>query len=243
MMVVLALVVSVAIPFSAQSGESDSICWITEAWPKFTQEDGKGIYHDLVNAVYGTQNITVAVNYAPWKRAVETVKHGRCDMTGGIESSRDFHQSKYPVFEYRDLIVFKKERLDWNGLESLTGKSGVWVRGFINDDIDRPIKKFATGDEVTNFETALKMLNAGRSDYFIGEFQALKNFSKRVVGMDLSTFEIVDLASGQLYMSFPRNERGAKIRDIYDRGVEALGPIAITKIYEKWGLTAPVLDR
>jgi hypothetical protein len=127
--ILLAIFIWVGAPASVWAGDIRSICWITEAWPKFTQEDGKGIYHDLIRAIFATQNVQVEVTYAPWKRAVEMVKIGRCDMTGGIETSAKYHQSKYPIYEYRRVIVFQKGAFTWNGLESLLGKRGVWVRG------------------------------------------------------------------------------------------------------------------
>lgn len=218
-----------------------AVTWATPAWLEFTQKDGQGVYHDLISAIFSMQGIKTNVIYAPWKRAVETVKDGIYDMTGGIEKSTEFYQSQYPVYEFDDLIIFKKGRIKWNGLESLKGKKGVWVRGYI-EDADHPIKKYATGIEVSSHKNGLLFTDAGRADYFFTEKKALENYSKQIKGMDLSDYEIVNIKSGQLYFSFTKNERGKKIRELYDRGIEFLGQETINKIYTKWGLTAPVYD-
>ena len=223
--------------------ESIKVCWITEAWPNFTQKDGKGIYHDLVNAVFSTHNnVSVEVQYAPWKRAVENVKKGYCDMTGGIEKSADFHQSQFPLFEFNDLIVFKKGSIDWQGLSSLENKTGVWVRGFITEDSDRMIKQYARGMEANDFAQALRILDANRVDYMISGVQAFENFSKTIAGMNLTDYQTIIFKSGQLYMSFTKNNQGKYLRNLYDKGIKKLKMENIRRIYGKWKQKVPLLE-
>lgn len=225
--------------YSASSDDYSTITWITEAWPDFTQEDGVGVYHDLINAIFSSQNVTLNVVYAPWTRAVSNVKQGICDMTGGIDKSDDFYQSEYPIYEYQDLIVFKKGTIDWEGLHSLKGKNGVWVKDYLEESADRPIKEYATGIEIETFKSAVMFLHAGRADYLLSEKVAFHNHAKQIDDFEFADYDTVAITSGQLFFSFPRTERGKRMRDMYDRGYEALTRDEINTIYGNWDLTAP----
>lgn len=223
-----------------QDEEIKVVKWVTEAWPNFTQEDGVGVYHDLMRAIFASRDVELEVSYASWKRSLEDVKAGIKDMTGGLEPSDEFYQSKYPIWEKNDLIVFEKDSITWEGLESLVGKQGVWVRGYLSYDTETPVKEYAQGVEIETFENTIQFLLDQRADYLLTEAEALENHSKLVEGFNLDNYEIINIVSGQLYMSFPKTERGRKIRDIHDAGYEALTREEIKGIYSKWDLPAPL---
>lgn len=226
-------------PMQLLADDSRSVCWITESWPKFTQEDGKGVYHELVKAVFASQGIKVDIQYAPWKRAVENVRRGLCDMTGGIEPNQAYYQSKYPLFEFHNQIIFKKGTIDWKGPQSLEGKSGVWVRGSISKVTDSEILNHAEGYQTENYEQALRMLFRNRVGFLISGSLAFKNHMGLVEGMQIKDYDLVEYATGQLYMSFTKNEKGASLKKQYDQGIESLSGEKIQAIYRKWGLVAP----
>lgn len=219
-----------------------NISWITEAWPEFTQEDGTGIYHDVINAIFSAYDLEIEVTYSPWKRAVDQVQAGNYDMTGGILKSDNFYQSKYPIYEYNDLVIFKKGAFEWEGIDTLKDKTGVWVRGYIDEEADRPILQIARGQELPSFEEVFLFFLKGRADYLLTEKEAFKNYSAQIEDFDQSQYEMIYFASGQLFFSFPKNERGLRIKDLYDRGVERLGQNTLNEIYEQWGLSAPIYE-
>lgn len=126
------------------------------------------------------------------------------------------------------------------GLESLKGKRGVWVRGYFSNDDLKPEQ--ISGIEVVDFISALEVLKVDRADYFIGGEAAMKNHALLVEDLDTFDFEIITLRKGYLYMSFPKTERGAIIRDAYDCGIERLTMQELSAIYEKWGEGFPVLE-
>lgn len=219
----------------------EEITWVTDEWPEFTQKDGQGVYHEFIQAVFSNQGVKINVIYASWSRSVEGVEEGIYDMTGGLTENDGYYQSQYPVYEYDDLIVFKKNKMKCDGVESLMGKKGSWVRGYKRDYLDR-LKKSASCIEVSTHKNGLMFIGADRADYFLTEKKALQNYSKQIEKMDMSKYEVVNIKTGQLYFSFPKNERGKKIRDMYDRGVESLDRETISRIYKKWGVNVPSYD-
>ncbi|MBD3327484.1 hypothetical protein GF339_23065, partial [candidate division KSB3 bacterium] len=104
---------------------------VTPAWEEFTNEDGTGVWFEIVRAVYEPVGITMTYEFAPWKRAMEQVASAEADAFLGEYESETFLMPRYPLDVERTAVVFKKGTVPtWEGSPSLVGKNVVWLRGY-----------------------------------------------------------------------------------------------------------------
>ncbi len=218
---------------------------VYEEWAGFTNEDGTGVYWDVVKAVYEPVGIQVKTEAMPWKRADFTVLQKEADAIVGDY----YYQEKagkeflYPTWHIsvEDPIaaVFKKGAIpDWErrGLQSLAGKKVGWIRGYdfdAKDWFDVAVEK----KEVTNILQGLKMLAAGRFEVFIDYRSTIKPEGEKA-GIDLEQdYELKTIKLGQkLFLKFANTERSNQLIKIFDERMSKLVTSGeIERIYTKWG--------
>jgi ABC-type amino acid transport substrate-binding protein len=109
-------------------------------------------------------------------------------------------------------------------------ESGIGKRDIDGEYLDVPVEVF----EVNKRETALKMVGAGRMDYFLDGYDEL------VVAMedcpDLSGDMVIQrIKNLNIYMCFQNNSRGQELADLWDRRFQELmdsGEMAA--LFAKW---------
>ena len=79
-----------AVPVSG--GEIKTIHIVTPAWPDQTNEDGNGLFFDIVRSIYEPAGIKMKYEIVPWKRAELMLNSNRADAmvdlsSGGLEKS------------------------------------------------------------------------------------------------------------------------------------------------------------
>jgi hypothetical protein len=113
--------------------EADVYLWVTPVWEGYTEEDGTGLYADLINAIAMIENIKFVKQNTPWERSLKMVSSGRAEMTGALYYSDVSNQSKYPVSESDEGILYKAEALhNIDKIDTLKKYNGVWVNGFFS---------------------------------------------------------------------------------------------------------------
>jgi ABC-type amino acid transport substrate-binding protein len=231
------LLVLVPMLFSAiAEAEIKTVVWATPDWEGLTSSTG-GLFIERDRAAFKSVGVDVNVVYVPWKRAYKMVQTGEADMLGGVDKSSDFYQSSYISTRIREGVLVKNE-FDWDGLNSLKGKRGVWTIGYVDFIEDQEVVDAISSQftEVSNGSSALKMLNANRADFYFGNFGdfeiTLGEMSGSINESDFMMFPIIDIP---LYMSFTRSEKGKEVKALYDQGIENLKATGeLEAIYQKW---------
>ena len=123
-------ILTVVVSFPLLAEEIKEVHWVSDVWENYTNADGTGLYHEIVNSVFDLYGIKVVPEYVPWLRALSYIETGRADMTGGLDPTKKFIQSKYPLTVVRECVFFRKNKFDkWEGIKTLEGKRGVWYLG------------------------------------------------------------------------------------------------------------------
>lgn len=217
---------------------AETIRWVTESWQNYTNEDGSGLYNDILRAVFAEYQLETV--YIPWKRALLEVKNGSADITGATSAVNGYSSSHYPILSAPTSILYKKSDVNYTNLASLENYVGVWA-GPYEDELFQGIdKSFFNGFSVQERDTAYKLLLSGRADYFL-DTRALQQ--AWLASQELTSagkfkaedYVIVNVSRLNLYMIFTDNERGGKLKEIFDHGIDKLKQQGeLRKIYEKY---------
>ncbi|MBC7658112.1 MAG: transporter substrate-binding domain-containing protein [Chitinophagaceae bacterium] len=215
------------------------VAWHTpNDWPGYIDEQGNGLYADLVNRVFKSGGITVKRETYPWKRSLKNVLVGKADFTGGLSPVNSYYLSKQPLVQGFEMIFTRHGLVKAPLLKNLAHFKGVWVMGY-TEGFPRAIRLNLHGSEVASREQALLMVLSGRADYYLDN----KSQMARTLGgaaQRLRGYDWCELYASKIYMVFTKNERGRAIRDFYDRAIGVLmSSGALKNIYEKWTIALP----
>ncbi len=218
---------------------------VCEEWAGFTNEDGTGVYWDVVKAVYEHVGIQVKTEVMPWKRADQKVLRKNADAIVGDYkyqemAGKEFLYPSWHISVEDPLVaVFKKGAIpDWErrGVQSLAGKKVGWIRGYdfdTTDWLDVTVKK----TEVTTILQGLKMLAVGRFEVFIDYGSTIKPEGEKA-GIDLEQdYELKTVKLGKkLFLKFANTGRSKQLIKIFDeRMSELVTSGKMEQIYTKWG--------
>jgi ABC-type amino acid transport substrate-binding protein len=218
--------------------KAETIRWATESWENYTNKDGSGLYHDIVQAVFAEHKIDII--YMPWKRSLLEVKNGTADMSGATSFVDGYITPHYPMLAPPISILFNKKKMSYTDLPSLANYVAVWGSPYEDELISKSNKPFIKGFSVQERKTAYKLLVSGRADYFLdskGLHQAwLENIEAQSFGtLQKSDYQLVDISSLNLFMIFSDNSRGKRLKAIFDTGMDKLmQKDQLRRIYEKY---------
>ena len=130
------LVISLLLISSVCFGADKIIVAAGDPWPPFVDPSHpkEGLTLELVRAAFNTQGYTVKMEYVPWARAEKGVKEGKYDIlanTWVTEKRKETLMYSEPYAVNR--IKFIKnidDPFEYNGIESLKGKTVGTVRGY-----------------------------------------------------------------------------------------------------------------
>lgn len=211
----------------------------SDTWHSLTMADGKGLYFDLIRAVYEPQGIKVSFVIVPYARSVELVKAKKVD--GWVASF--LNEQPFPLYpkwhfdRNRQVVVsLKGGKKLFSGMESLRGRSVIWLRDFnLNKYIPVPLS-FQEIDDITG---AFPMLTAGRADFFICAESDIENAIKEN-HIERDRYSIDFLMNLEIYIAFADTDRGRRFRRIWDEQMASLSKDPkFHAIYERYGYSAP----
>lgn len=222
------------------------IIWVSPVWESYTDTDGSGLYNDIVSQVFAAHDVTVKRVYRSWKKSMQMVENGEADMTGGTELSARFHASAFPVINDDVHVLLKKASFDkWHGIQSLDGKTGVWLLGYL-DDSQEELRKHIQGFGVTSRNVATDMLlNHKRDvDYYLDNLSQMTiSLSRQNQPFDAEAFAFKQIFRTNLHMVFQPTPRGRDIRDMFDEGMNKLVcGNTLPSLYEKYEIEMPDFD-
>ncbi len=229
----------------------ESVRYATAEWLNFTNRDGTGLYHELLNEIFGSAGVTVDATYMPLNRAVNMVESGAMDMTGGFTRD-DRLFAVHPVFETIYTIIYRADLdVDWddpNVFDTLRIVGPPAIQAEVDFDMI----------ELDSRSQAGKMLMTGRADGYIDLIQLIETFratgkttdvddvtsgTNEVFDIKPDEWKLRNIKSSRLYMLFSDTDRGHQLRDMYDDGTERLFASGrLAEIYEKFDLRAPLIE-
>lgn len=239
----------VLLPSRGIANNADTLRFHTGSWTGITNEDGTGLYHEILQRIYAPHGIEVEVTYFPVKRALMNVANGDADMAGATNKADQGQiRAKHPIWVSMNCALFEKNRLsEWNGLQTIEENRG------------RVVSSYGMGrmvgvkiHEVTTRTQALNMMLDGRMDYYADTQETLTKLlagDTTVIGFEegkqpgemphfkRSLYVVRNIKATPAYMIFSDTDRGRRFRDIFDEGFKKLHESGeLAKIYKNWNL-------
>lgn len=233
------LVLPISLCAEEKAASPNEIRLSSDTWHSLTMADGKGLYFDLIRAVYEPQGIRVSFVIVPYARSVALVKAKQVDgWVASFMSEQPF--PLYPKLHFdrnRQVVVsLKGGKAVFSGLDSLRGQRVIWLRDFnLNKYIPVPL----TFQEIDDIAGAFPMLTAGRADFFIGAESDIESAMKEN-RIDPDRYLINFLMHLELYIAFADTERGQRFRRIWDERMAILSKEPkFRAIYDRYGYPVP----
>jgi hypothetical protein len=240
---IIVIFILVALPSSLYSEDRPTdpkeIRLSSDTWHSLTMPDGKGLYFDIIRAVYEPLGIKVSLTIVPYARSVAMVEKKLAD--GWVASF--FGEQPFPLYpkwhfdrNTQIVVTYKASRNVFKGVKSLQGKPVIWLRDF---NLDKYIPVPLTFEEIDDIAGAFPMLAAGRAAFFIGaESDIMDAIKANRIDKDLYSFDF--LMHLKLYVAFADTERGRKFREIWDNRMATLTKDPeFLKIYGRYGYPVP----
>lgn len=240
-------VLLLALTFSTNvCGVDKKVIWVTPLWDSYTNEDGTGLYNDIVNTIYTEAGYSIKQITRSWQRSLEMVQKAEADITGGEDYSPRYNQSTFPILYSSENILYKKDKWGkWQGVENLNEKLGVWYEGYAVVKQEH-LANILKGTDVRSRQLALEILLNGKRDidyYFDNSEQMLQVMKSAGVSMSDYGLEMREVSQSNLHMVFQKTERGNRLKAIFDAGFERLYCNGdLFTIYSKWQHVMPLLD-
>jgi len=244
--VILWFVLGLVAPLKAENLNGTTICGCDDEaeWPPYAylrRENGEktneviGFSVDVVNEIFSAYGATFEPKLIPWKRCLNDVKTGHCDMVMNAAYSKDradtFHISR-SFYETTPYYFYSKKHYP-KGLDirnkldlskfSIGGKLGYTYAdyGLTYDGI---VAK--SGIYADNYPKLIQLLHAGRIDIIIERLEVMAGFDVTGAGLlqdkTLGSAPIPQMEPSKFYMMFPKNQKGAELKEMADNGIERL---------------------
>lgn len=213
------------------------------AWDTFTNQDGTGLYHEVLREVFALYDITVRHEYVPTDRGDQLVREGLADMmTCDDSADAQLVSARYPMYTNDYFVLFKKSRIvSWHGPETLFNKEVACQIGYYHDwDFTVPVqlRKMKTGVQCLN------MVLLDRTDFYVDDMNFIENSIKDTDQLfERHLYDIQRIGTRSYHPVFSTTPRAKKIMKLFDDGIMTLHKAGKLKsIYDKWGHDYPDFD-
>lgn len=228
----------------AESG-GNVITAVCDPWPPFVDPDspGQGISIEIVRAAFEVEGYDVKLEIMPWARAEEGVKIGQYDILPNVwytdtRSEYLLYGDAYAANEVK-FITLKGDSFNYNGLESLKGKTVGVVRdyGYGDEFSNSTLFTREESDEfIQNIDKLIaKRIDLALEDQIVGSSVMNK---KDPSLLDQVEFTKTGLGSNPLHIASGKsNPRSQEIIDAYNKGLETIkGNGVYDGIMAKYGI-------
>jgi polar amino acid transport system substrate-binding protein len=215
------------------------------SWSSFTNPDGTGLYHEIIDEIFTPLGIKVSHEYSNAARGIIMVEKGLADFytcKSGSFSSPGLVRAPHPMYENQFHAVFKKSRVpNFTGSSSLANRNLVWRRGYYKQS---EFKAAFVLFEADTGVSALDQVILGRADFYIDD-QTLINesLSRTTLPFNRNDLKIEPVGKRTYHPVFKDSKRGNQILGIYEQGMEKLHQSGRLKaIFKKWNHPYPDYD-
>ncbi len=239
-LLILSLLSMVSVGMAGAISPVTKIQIITPQWEGQTNEDGTGLFFEIVQKVYKPMGIKVVYGFATWKRSLAEVTSGNFDAmlcVWQIDAQRANQLvPKYPIYVEVTAAIFKRVSIPhWQGIHTLDLKRAVWLRGYDYHTYE-PLRnvRFSRWHEVDSYEDAWHQLNLDRFDVYIDSLIDLEQYIKQH-SIDMKLYRIETLGSDKAYISFSDSDNSRELIQIFDGQIQKFFRSGeLEKIYQKW---------
>jgi len=223
--------------FTFKRSQIKTINIVAPMWEDYTNKDGSGMYWDILRTLYASENIKLKPSSVPWNRAMKMVtKYQTYNAIVGeyLETEEDLLFPKYPIdVEYMSVLT-KKSTGPWEGVASLSGKNVGWIKDYdviTSEERDFNLREYRTTEQ------GIELLNEGKVDYIIDEWDELATVLK-AKNLSIENYYMDDMPEGtDVYVAFANTSMSKVLIEIYNEQVELMVKSgAMQAIYEKWDL-------
>lgn len=223
--------------FAFKRGQIKTINVVAPMWEEYTNADGSGMYWDILRSIYSTAGIKLKPSIVPWNRAMKMVtKYQIYNAIVGeyLDSEEALLFPKYPIdVEYMSVLA-KKSAMDWQGVESLVGKRVGWIKDY---DVIKEQDRNFTLREYRTTEQGIELLNSGKLDYIIDEWDELAIVLKGK-NLAIENYNMNEMPEGtDVYVAFANNAISKVLIEIYNEQAALMVKDGrMQAIYKKWEL-------
>jgi len=221
----------------AHAGE---VVTASPSWEAFTSREGRGLYHDLMRAIYEPRGETLRHLEVPAKRGLVMVREGQADIYTCLPDAREgLLLAELPMYEGEYHALFRASAFpDWDGVRSMANKRVVWRLGYYSPE-NFPVHIHHS--ETTSGVEALQRLVRGGADFYVDDrnliMESMHAFPTR---LEEGEFRIEAVGFRQYFPAFSTSERGKELRATFERGMRHLSEQdKLRPIYAKWNLPMP----
>lgn len=213
----------------------ETIQIVTEEWEDSTNADGTGLYFDILREVYEPEGYELELKIVPYVRASRMVQNEMAHIMVGSYLD-EIEDVLYPdlYFDADDIsaMYLSSNSHKWDGESSLSGTKTTFIRGYeIDGYLDVPVNVY----EIDDRETALKLLDSGRVDYFLDNIYELEDVLSNTEEFNSDYFTISSFKDLPLYMIFSSNELGEELREVWNRRFnEIIQNGRLMELYSNW---------
>ncbi len=212
----------------------------TQVWEDFTNQDGTGLYFDLLRAVYEPAGIELRYQFVPWKRAEVMIRQQEADALLAAFYNPSYEKTlypRYPMDSEQIYALFEKSAVDqWQKQKSLENQMVAWPRGY---NYHRYMAVKVHFSETDSPKQAWQMLKHGRIAFYLAsleEIEALIADHK----IPMEQFEFKAVSEKPLFLRFGKFPRSRKLIRIYDHRIpKLLESGKFKRIFEKYQVAMP----
>ncbi len=213
-----------------------SMTVVAPEWKGYTNKDGSGLYWDIFRAIYEKEGIKVKTKIVPWNRAMKMVSKYRTYNAIVGEYRKTTEEVIFPIFpidvKYRLALSKYKDGFQWNGLKSLKGKTIGWVKD-LNVIVDS--KRDFELNEFANIEQGIRLLNSGKIDFLIAEWEQISAAMKKHKMSDEDYTSNKMPQGADVYAAFSIDNLSRELIVVYNERIpELVESGELAEIYKRW---------
>ena len=226
----------------AKSMKRKTLVFAAPAWEGYTNEDGTGLYWEIIKEVYEPLGFTVRLKNMPFNRSMKLMTNYRTvDGVPGEGIDSDYNGLTFADLplepEYLAIAYNKGKVAGFEEKPNLTGKVVGWRKGY--NLLDDSYGKFKV-KEFFDLEKGIALLESGSIDVLVDELSEIDAVAEHE-GVDLSKFETAEFVTGDYYfMVFGQTVASQPLADIYDLRIKEIALAGmLAPLYEEWEVDIP----
>jgi len=209
-------------------------------WQDYSGVDGKGLYFDIVHALFAEESIEPQFIHQPILRGIELLKRGKGDAVLGLWHHRYSIDGKQYLtgglpLDVEVVSAVFPSNSDWNWQRLRTEQDAryAWVKGY-GYDIDLNVPRQA---QVPASINGLRMLKHNHIDGFIDDLFYVSKVLQAAPGFEVSDYRLEPILTRNMYLAFQPNADGERWLAIYRKNMEKLLQQGkLHALFKKWGL-------
>jgi len=209
-------------------------------WQDYSGVDGRGLYFDIVHALFANESIEPQFIHQPIRRGVELLKRGKGDAVLGVWHHRYSIDGKQYLtgglpldVEVVSAVFPSSSDWDWRRLSTEQGARYAWVKGY-EYDVNLNVPRQA---QVPASINGLRMLKLNHIDGFIDDLFYVSKVLQAAPGFEISDYRLEPILTRNMYLAFQPNADGERWLAIYRKNMEKLLQQGkLHALFKKWDL-------